>query len=177
TRHARRRRARSAARLPSGRVIRFARVTSSRRKWGGSRTRGHSTVLFPGRPAMAECLRTDLTSWEIGPYHGALPGPMKMRLKLDGEIVISGEVETGYLHRGLERAMEMHLWQAAVPYADHLDPEGAVFGELALCLAVEEIGSLEVSARAQRIRVLLSELSRISGHMGYIVKAARAVGA
>ena len=127
--------------------------------------------------ARQESLRTDLTSWEIGPYHGALPGPMRLKLKLDGEMVISGEVESGYLHRGLEKAFELHLWQSAITYADHLDPEGAVFGELALCLAVEEIGGYEVPARAQRIRVVLSELTRISCHMGYIVKMARSVGA
>jgi NADH-quinone oxidoreductase subunit D len=121
--------------------------------------------------------RTDIGSWEIGPYHGALPGPMKLGLKLDGELIVSSTVETGFLHRGLEKAFELKSWQASVAFADHLDPEGAVFGELALCLAVEEIASLEVPLRAQRIRVLLSELSRISGHMGYIVKAARAVGA
>jgi NADH-quinone oxidoreductase subunit D len=124
-----------------------------------------------------ECLNTDLSSWEIGPYHGALPGPMKLRLKLDGEIFVSGEVETGYLHRGLEKAFELHSWQASIAYADHLDPEGAAFGELALCLAVEDIAEIEVPARAQCIRVIVSELARVSSHMGFIVRMARAVGA
>src|SRR5436190_20891043 len=91
-----------------------------------------------------EKLRTDLTDWEIGPYHGSLPGPMRLKLKLDGEIIVSGEIETGYLHRGLEKAFELHSWQASVSYADHLDPEGAIFGELALCLSVEEIAEIEV---------------------------------
>jgi NADH-quinone oxidoreductase subunit D len=122
-------------------------------------------------------LKTDLTRWEIGPYHGSLPGPMRLKLKLDGEIVVSGEVETGFLHRGLEKAFELHTWQAAVSYADHLDPEGAVFGELALCMAVEEVAEIEVPPRAQCIRVILSELTRISSHMGFIVRMARAVGA
>jgi NADH-quinone oxidoreductase subunit D len=124
-----------------------------------------------------ESLRTDLGSWDIGPYHGALPGPMRLSLKLDGEVIVSGAVETGFLHRGLEKAFEQNSWRSSVAYADHLDPEGAVFGELALCLAVEEIASIEVPVRAQAIRVLLAELTRISGHMGYIVKMARAVGA
>jgi NADH-quinone oxidoreductase subunit D len=102
---------------------------------------------------------------------------MRLGLRLDGEIIVSSTVESGFLHRGLEKAFEVHSWQSAVAYADHLDPEGAVFGEMALCLAVEEIANLEVPGRAQGIRVILSELSRISGHMGYIVKMARAVGA
>jgi NADH-quinone oxidoreductase subunit D len=129
------------------------------------------------KPTKAECLRTDLIDWEIGPYHTALPGPMKLRLVLDGEIVVSGQVETGFLHRGLEKAMEGHEWSASVAYADHLDPEAAVYGELALCLAVEEIASLDVPARAISIRVILSELSRLSSHMLYLVHVARSVGA
>jgi NADH-quinone oxidoreductase subunit D len=124
-----------------------------------------------------ETLKTDLTQWEIGPYHGALPGPMRLKLRLDGEIVVSGEVETGYLHRGLEKALELHSWQASITFADHLDPEGAVFGELALCLSVEEIAEIEVPPRAQTIRVILAELARVSSHMGFIVRMARAVGA
>src|SRR3712207_1822148 len=96
-----------------------------------------------------ELLGTDRCSWVIGPYHGALPGPMRAHLQLDGEIVVATRVETGFLHRGLEKAFEMHSWQSAVVYADHLDPEGAAFGELALCLGVEEIGKIEVPERAQ----------------------------
>ena len=102
---------------------------------------------------------------------------MKLRLDLDGEIIVSGSVETGYLHRGIEKCFELHSWQSSVAYADHLDPEGAAFGELALCLAVEEVAEIEVPARARMIRVVLSELTRISSHMGYIVRMARAVGA
>ena len=125
---------------------------------------------------MIESLKTDLTQWEIGPYDHSLPGPMLLRLRLDGELIVAGEVETGFLHRGLEKAFERQLWRSAIPYADRLDPEGAVFGELALCLAAEEIAALEVPSRAQSIRVILSELTRISAHMGYIVRVARAVG-
>src|SRR3954470_14058124 len=121
--------------------------------------------------------RTDIGSWDIGPYHGALPGPMKLGLKLDGELIVSSTVETGFLHRGLEKSFELHSWQASIAYADHLDPEGAVFGELALCLAVEEIAEIEVPPRAQAIRMILTELGRFSSHMVFIVRMARAVSA
>jgi NADH-quinone oxidoreductase subunit D len=102
---------------------------------------------------------------------------MRLKLKLDGEIIVSGDVETGFLHRGLEKTFELHSWQASIAYADRLDPEGAIFGELALCLAVEEISEIEVPPRAQAIRVILAELGRVSSHMGFIVRMARAVGA
>ena len=123
-----------------------------------------------------EVLRTDLTHWTIGPYHGGLPGPMRLRLRLDGEIIVAAEVETGFLHKGLEKAFEKQLWQSGLVYADRVDPEGASFGELAFCLAVEEIASLEVPARAKAIRVIACELSRISSHFAYIARVARAVG-
>ncbi|MGZ3688930.1 MAG: NADH-quinone oxidoreductase subunit D [Bdellovibrionota bacterium] len=123
-----------------------------------------------------ESLKTDLTRWEIGPYHSALPAPMRLSLELDGEIIVDTSIETGFLHRGLEKSFELHLWRSAIAYADHLDPESAVFGELALCLAVEEIGGIVVPPRAQMIRILLSELTRMSAHLNYIVRMANAVG-
>jgi NADH:ubiquinone oxidoreductase subunit D len=101
---------------------------------------------------------------------------MKLRLRLEGEVITACEVETGFLHRGLEKALELHLWQSSIAYADHLDPEAAVFGELALCLAVEEIMNLEVPPRAQVIRIILSELARVSSHLVFIARMARAVG-
>ncbi|MEO5969547.1 MAG: hypothetical protein ABIQ95_06435 [Bdellovibrionia bacterium] len=119
---------------------------------------------------------SDLTLWEIGPYHGSLPAPMRMSLSLDGEIIASCKVETGFLHRGLEKTCELHPWQAVISYADHLDPEVAVFGELAVCLAVEEIGDIEIPPRAKSIRIILCELSRISAHLTFIVRMAKAVG-
>jgi len=123
-----------------------------------------------------ECLNADVTTWEIGPYYSALPGPMKLKLRLDGEIIISGQVETGFLHRGLEKAFELNSWNSSIIYADHLDSEGAVFGELAVCLAAEEIAGISPPPRAQAIRLILSELTRISCHLNYAVKIGRAVG-
>ncbi len=125
---------------------------------------------------MNECLGTDQTSWEIGPYHSALPGNMRLRLSLDGEVITGASLETGFQHRGLEKALESHFWQAAIPYCDHLDPEGALHGELALCLAAEQIGEIPVPARAERIRVIVAELTRISCHFVYIARMARATG-
>jgi NADH-quinone oxidoreductase subunit D len=123
-----------------------------------------------------ESFKTDLTTWEIGPYHGSLPAPMRLKLSLDGEIIAQCKVETGFLHRGLEKAWELHPWRSAVAYADHLDPEVAVFGELTLCLAVEEVGDIAVPPRAQSIRLILAELTRISAHLSYMVRMAKAVG-
>jgi NADH-quinone oxidoreductase subunit D len=121
-------------------------------------------------------LRTDLTTWEIGPYHGSLPAPMRLELMLDGEIIAACKIETGFLHKGLEKACELHPWQSLMVYADHLDPEGAAFGELVVCLAAEEIAEITVPPRAQNIRLILCELTRISAHLSYMVRMGRSVG-
>ncbi len=117
-----------------------------------------------------------LTLWEMGPYHSALPGPMRLRLWLDGEWIAGSEVEHGFLHRGLEKCLELHSWREALAYVDHLDPEAAIFGELVFCLAVEEILGVEVPERAQFIRMIVAELSRISSHLLFMVRIAQAVG-
>lgn len=124
-----------------------------------------------------ENLETDLTAWSLGPYHPALPGPMRIAMQLDGEIIVRSEIETGFTHKGLESCLEKSPWHSSMVYVDHLDPEAAVFGELAFCLAVEELGEIEVPPRAQAIRLILSELARISSHQRAMVAMAQAVGA
>lgn len=122
-------------------------------------------------------MRTDLSTWVVGPYHGSLPGPMRLALDLDGEVISSAEVESGFLHRGLEKAFERQPWFSTVPYADRLDPENAISGELAFCLAVEEIGQIPVPERSRAIRIIAAELGRVCSHLGYVLRVARATGA
>lgn len=124
----------------------------------------------------SEILQTDLATWNIGPYHQSLPAPMQLKLQLDGEIIVGSAIETGFLHRGLEKALERQQWTAAISYADRLDPENAAAAELALCLAAEEVAQIPVPPRAQRIRTVLCEMGRITSHMSYIINVARAVG-
>lgn len=123
-----------------------------------------------------EILKTDPTFWEIGPYDTILPGPMRLRLRLDGEVVVAAETEIGFLHKGFEKLFEQLSWRATIPYVDRLDPEGAAFSELVLCQCVEEIAEIQVPPRAQAIRVILCELNRVSSHMDYIIHLAKAVG-
>lgn len=122
-----------------------------------------------------EYLDTDLMLWEVGPYHKALPGPFVLRLTLDGEVIVNTRYGLGYGHKGLEKALELHQWSSILPYMDRVDPEAAPFGEHVFCRAVEEICEIEVPRRAQGIRVLVSELSRIVSHMGFMVRVAEAV--
>lgn len=122
-----------------------------------------------------ERLQTDLTSWEMGPYDSRLPSPLKVVVQLDGERIIHSKIEAGYYHRGFEKILESLEWNATIAYADRLDTETGIFGELALCMAAEEIAELAVPPRARDIRLILCELGRIAFHMGYMVRFARTV--
>lgn len=122
-----------------------------------------------------EVLCLDETQWTIGPYHPALPGPMVLSLKLDGEVIVNGSYETGFLYRGLEQEFEKHHWRETIPLADRLDPEASFFGELCFCLAVEEVCGVKVPERSQMIRIIISELSRISSHLLHIAKLGKSL--
>ncbi len=134
------------------------------------------TIVLKKMNSIDESVENNLTQWEIGPYHSSLPAPIKLSLLMDGEVVSHCSLETGFLHRGLEKVFELHSWRSSIAYVDHLDPEAAVFGELALCLGVEEIAGLAVPSRAQHIRIILAELTRVSSHLIYMVRMARVVG-
>ncbi|MEK7690914.1 MAG: NADH-quinone oxidoreductase subunit D, partial [Bdellovibrionota bacterium] len=127
--------------------------------------------------ARPENLNTDPIELELGPFHWSVNGPLKFILRMDGETIIRAAVEAGYVHRGIEKICENRPWNSLCVLADRVDAEAAVFYEHALCMAIEEIGEIMVPKRAQAIRVMLSELSRVSSHMAYIVRIARAVGA
>jgi len=126
---------------------------------------------------MLETLSTDIIEYSIGPYHPDLPGPMRITLGLDGELIVSAKTESGFSHRGVERLMQEHFWQSSIAYADHIDPLSSIFYELALCLAGEEIGKITVPKRAQQIRIILSEINRIYSHLTSMVEIAKAVEA
>jgi len=101
---------------------------------------------------------------------------MKLHLQLDGEIVSEVQVEMGYLHRGIEYAMEHLPWGSAVVYADRLDPEASIFGEMAYCLAVENLMGYEISFRVASLRIIFCELVRVSNHLVSFSHLCRTIG-
>ncbi len=122
-------------------------------------------------------LSTDPVRYSLGPYHATLPRGLKLDLELDGDRVVSARPVRGFFHRGLEKAMELQSWAALIAYADHLDPDTAIFPEVAAAMAVEQLASIEVPPRAVRVRVVLCELSRLSSHLLYLSRMAQASGA
>lgn len=101
----------------------------------------------------------------VGPHHSAAIGPLRLKIRTDGEMVLSGEPEVGYLHRGIEKIGERMTWTGFMPYTDRIDYLAAIHCNLAYALAIEALAQIQVSERAHAIRVITSELNRIASHL------------
>ena len=123
-----------------------------------------------------ERLSSQTFKHQIGPYDVTLPGPFGLDLVLDGEVVVQAKATTGYFYRGIEERFTERDFSQHISICDRIDPEAAFFGELAYCLAIEEINQVQVDREDQKIRILLCELSRISCHLKYISEVGSAVG-
>ena len=111
--------------------------------------------------------RRRLSNYTInfGPQHPAAHGVLRLILELDGEIVERVDPHIGLLHRGTEKLIEYKTYAQALPYFDRLDYCSPMCMEHSFVLAIEKLMGLEVPIRAQYIRVLMAELTRISNHM------------
>lgn len=101
----------------------------------------------------------------IGPQHPSTHGVLRLVLELDGEIIKSCEPFIGYLHRGMEKMAENRTYLQYLPTVDRIDYLGGFFNAYAFCNAVENLAQIEVSRRAQYIRVLTMEMNRLSSHL------------
>ena len=101
----------------------------------------------------------------FGPQHPAAHGVLRLIMELDGEIVERVDPHIGLLHRGTEKLIEYRTYAQALPYFDRLDYCSPMCMEHSYVLAIEKLMGLEVPLRAQYIRVLMAELTRISNHM------------
>ncbi len=104
----------------------------------------------------------------IGPQHPATHGVLRVRLVLDGERVVSAEPIIGYLHTGFEKSAETLTYQQCNTLTDRLDYLAPMTNNLAYVLAVEKLMKLDVPKRAQYIRVLFSELTRLASHLVWL---------
>merc|ERR1712002_1026726 len=101
----------------------------------------------------------------FGPQHPAAHGVLRLVLQLDGETVTRADPHIGLLHRGTEKLIEYKTYMQAMPYFDRLDYVSMMNNEHAYCLAIEKLLNISVPRRAQFIRVLFSELTRIRNHI------------
>lgn len=101
----------------------------------------------------------------MGPQHPATHGVLRLLIKLDGETVVTSVLELGYLHRGYEKLAENCSYHEFIPHTDRLDYISPLMNNTAYVLAVEKLLGVETPRRAQFIRVIISELARISSHL------------
>jgi len=104
----------------------------------------------------------------MGPQHPSTHGVLRMIVELDGEIVVNAVPDIGYLHTGVEKNMEAKTFEKALVMTDRLDYLNNMGNNLAYCLAVEKLMEVDVPPRAQVLRVLLTELERVSSHLVWL---------
>ena len=113
----------------------------------------------------------------FGPQHPAAHGVLRMVMEMDGEVVERVDPHIGLLHRGTEKLIEYKTYAQALPYFDRLDYVSPLAQEHAFVLAVEKLTGLEVPLRAQYIRVLFDEITRVLNHLMAVAAYASDVGA
>ena len=113
----------------------------------------------------------------MGPQHPSTHGVLRLVLEIDGEIVVRLYPEIGYLHTGIEKTCEAKFYQQVVPLTDRIDYLSPMHNNLCYCLAVEKLLELPIPDKAQWIRVLLSELTRLNSHLVWLGTHAMDIGA
>ncbi|OYY92624.1 MAG: NADH-quinone oxidoreductase subunit D [Hydrogenophilales bacterium 28-61-23] len=113
----------------------------------------------------------------FGPQHPAAHGVLRLVLELDGEVIVRADPHVGLLHRGTEKLAETRTFLQSVPYMDRLDYMSMMQNEHAYVLAVERLLGVEVPERAQYIRVMFDELTRILNHLLWLGTHALDIGA
>jgi len=113
----------------------------------------------------------------MGPQHPSTHGVLRLVLEVDGEIVVRLYPEIGYLHTGIEKTCEAKFYQQVVPLTDRVDYLGPMANNLCYCLAVEKLLQLEIPDRAQWLRVLFTELTRLNSHLIWLGTHAMDIGA
>ncbi|HRK06958.1 MAG TPA: NADH dehydrogenase (quinone) subunit D [Pseudobdellovibrionaceae bacterium] len=105
-----------------------------------------------------------LVPLNIGPSHPATHGTLRVMAEIDGEKIARANVEIGYLHRCFEKMAETHPYNQVIPYTDRLNYCSAPMNNIGYCKAVERLLGVEIPARAQSMRIILAELSRVIDH-------------
>ncbi len=116
-------------------------------------------------------------TFNFGPQHPAAHGVLRLVLEMDGEIIERADPHIGLLHRGTEKLIEHKTFHQALPYFDRLDYMSMMCQEHAYVLAIEKLMGITVPERAQYLRVLWSEITRLMNHTGNIAFQAMDVGA
>ncbi len=113
----------------------------------------------------------------MGPQHPSTHGVLRLVLELEGETVVRSLYDIGYLHTGFEKSFESMTYSQGITLTDRMDYLAPLSNNLGFCLATEKLLDLEIPPRAQWIRVLLTELTRIQSHLVWLGTHAIDIGA
>lgn len=113
----------------------------------------------------------------FGPQHPAAHGVLRLVLELDGEVIVRADPHIGLLHRGTEKLAENRTYLQSIPYMDRLDYVSMMSNEHAYVMAIEKMMGIEVPIRAQYIRVMFDEITRVLNHLLWLGAHALDVGA
>jgi NADH-quinone oxidoreductase subunit D len=115
-------------------------------------------------PGMTSKLEGEILEVSMGPQHPSTHGVFRMNVALDGEVVVKLKPVFGYLHRNHEKIGEETSYLGSMPYTDRLDYFCSMTNNWAYALSVEKLAGLEVPERAEYLRVILAELTRLQNH-------------
>lgn len=125
---------------------------------------------------MKETVKKELTL-NMGPQHPSTHGVLRLVLDLQGETIVGIDPQIGYLHRGIEKWMESKTYHQVIPMTDRLDYISCACNNLGYVTAVEKLADITVPERAQFIRTITAELTRISSHLIWVGTSAVDIGA
>ena len=134
-----------------------------------------TATLIKPRPEEGAKDRTMVLN--MGPQHPSTHGVLRLVIEIDGETVLKVVPDIGYLHTGIEKTCEAKFYQQVVPMTDRIDYLCPMTNNLTYCLAIEKLLQLEIPERAQWIRVLLNELTRLNSHLVWLGTHAMDIGA
>jgi NADH-quinone oxidoreductase subunit D len=113
----------------------------------------------------------------LGPHHPSTHGVLRLLLELDGEEIITCLPDVGYLHTGIEKNIESKSYEKAVTLTDRIDYLAPMSNNAVFCMAIEKLGDIDVPERAQVIRVICLELTRLNSHLVWLGTHALDLGA
>jgi NADH-quinone oxidoreductase subunit D len=113
----------------------------------------------------------------MGPQHPAMHGVVRLIVELQGERIVSTDVEIGYLHRAFEKHAETETWNNVIPWTDRLNYVSPLINNTGYCLAVEKLAGITIPERGQYLRVISSEISRVTDHLTCVGASAMELGA
>ena len=120
---------------------------------------------------------TEIMTINMGPQHPSTHGVLRMLIELDGETIIKIDPDIGFLHRGVEKLSEHRTYHQTLPLTDRLDYLAPMSNNLGYILAVEKLLGIDVPERAQTIRIIMTELTRLQSHLVWLACHALDIGA